>query len=97
MVQAYCVEHSTYAPFFGINLRALYDSDTVTEEELVEWRSLSTAKGEGAKDEDEKKVWVEVYKKGKAYVDVLEEMESEEEDESEGEGEDEEEEDEEDD
>lgn len=65
-----------YAPYFGILLRALYESDTVTEEELVEWRSLSTARGEGTKDEAEKKVWAEVYAKGKVYVDVLEQMES---------------------
>ncbi len=79
--KGYCVEHSSHAPFFGVLLRGLYESDTVTEEELVEWRSLSTARGEGTKDEELKMRWLEVYGKGKVYVDVLEEMKSDEEDE----------------
>ena len=78
--------HPSHAPYFGVLLRALYESDTLTEEELVEWRSLSTARGEGAKDEEEKQLWLEVYNRGKVYVDVLEQMES---DDEEGEDEDE--------
>jgi translation initiation factor eIF-2B subunit epsilon len=86
------VEYPSHSPYFGILLRALYESDTLTEEKLVEWRSLSTARGEGAKDEMETKAWLEIYGRGKVYVDVLEEMESEDEGE-EGEDEEDEEED----
>ena len=81
--QAYCVEHPSHAPYFGVLLRALYETDTLTEEELVEWRSLSTARGEGAKDGEEKKIWLEIFGRGKVYVDVLEQMESDDEDEDE--------------
>ncbi|EIW73036.1 hypothetical protein TREMEDRAFT_42152 [Tremella mesenterica DSM 1558] len=80
-MQAHCINHEDYMPVFGILLRAVYETDIVSEEDLVEWRSLSSARGEGAKDEDEKKKWVEVFVKGKAYVDVLEQMDSEDEDE----------------
>lgn len=45
----------------------------------MEWRSLSAAKGEGAKELEREK-WAEVYKKGKVYVDVLEQMESDDDD-----------------
>jgi translation initiation factor eIF-2B subunit epsilon len=79
-VQRYCVEHEEYRPFFGVILRGLYESDVLAEEDLVEWRSLSEARGDGAK-EDVKGVWGEVFLKGKAYVDVLEQMDSESEDE----------------
>ncbi|WVR03095.1 hypothetical protein IAU60_000084 [Kwoniella sp. DSM 27419] len=79
--QAFCVNNADYTQWFGIVLRGLYESDTLGEEELVEWRSLSSARGEGTKDDDEKKRWLEVYAKGKAYVDVLEQMESDDDDE----------------
>ena len=92
--QAYCVSHEEFKPLFGIILRALYETDVIGEEDLVEWRSLSAAKGEGARNEEEKQKWAEVYAKGKAYVDVLEQMES---DDDDDEDDDEEEEDEEDD
>ena len=75
--QAWCVKHDAYRPFFGIILRALYDADIVAEEDLIEWRSLSTARGVGIKDNAERAAWEEVYAKGKTYVDVLEQMESE--------------------
>ncbi|OCF34920.1 translation initiation factor eIF-2B subunit epsilon [Kwoniella heveanensis BCC8398] len=81
--QAFCVNNSEYTPWFGIILRGLYESDTLGEEELIEWRSLSAARGEGTKDEEEKKKWVEVFGKGKAYVDVLEQMESDDDDDDE--------------
>ena len=77
--QAFCVSHHEYKPYFGVILRGMYESDTLVEEDLVEWRSTSTARGEGAKA-DEAAAWQEVYAKGKAYVDVLEDMESESED-----------------
>ena len=80
-VQAFCVDKEAYRPYFGIFLRGLYEADMLGEEELVEWRSLSTAQGEGTKDEKEKAIWKEVWAKGKAYVDVLEHMESESEEE----------------
>lgn len=64
-------------PYFAIFLRALYDVDLLDEESLIEWRSLSTAKGEGASNESERKVWQEIYGKGKVYVDILEQMDSE--------------------
>ncbi|KAK4685960.1 translation initiation factor eIF-2B subunit epsilon, partial [Tremellales sp. Uapishka_1] len=89
-VQSYCVANATHSPWFGIILRAMYDADILAEEALIEWRSLSTAKGEGAKDAEEKKRWLEVYAKGKQYVDVLEDMESEEDSEEEDDGEEEE-------
>ena len=79
-VQGYCVQHDEYAAYFGIILRALYETDVLGEEDLTEWRSLSAARGEGTKDGKEKKVWVDVFGKGKVYVDVLEQMESESED-----------------
>ena len=88
--QAWCVDNESYRPYFGIVLRGLYEADMIGEEELVEWRSLSTAQGEGTKDEKEKAIWKEVWAKGKAYVDVLEDMESESEEESEDESEEEE-------
>ncbi|WWD22647.1 hypothetical protein CI109_107140 [Kwoniella shandongensis] len=81
--QAYCVNTASHNPWFGIILRGLYEVDVLSEEDLVEWRSLSASKGEGAKNEEEKKKWAEVYAKGKTYVDVLEQMESDDEDESE--------------
>lgn len=56
-------------------MRALYDADVVDEEGLIEWRSLSAARGDGAK-ESERERFKEVFLKGKAYVDVLEQMES---------------------
>lgn len=86
-VQRYCVEHEAYRPFFGVVLRGLYESDVLAEEDLVEWRSLSEARGDGAK-EDIKGVWAEVFLKGKTYVDVLEQMDSESEDEDDDEDED---------
>lgn len=89
-VQSYCVQNSEYAPFFGVLIRGLYESDTVTEDDLVDWRSLSAAKGEGTKNEAEKKKWQEVFPKGKAYVDVLEQMESDSEEEDDEDGEEEE-------
>ncbi|ORX35131.1 nucleotide-diphospho-sugar transferase [Kockovaella imperatae] len=90
-VQAYSVSHEDARPWFGVVLRGLYESDLVPEEDLIEWRSLSAAKGEGAADKD-KALWGELYAKGKAYVDVLEAMDSdsEEEDEEEEKGEEEE-------
>lgn len=80
------MKHPSHAPYFGILLRALYESDILTEEELLEWRSLSTARGEGTKDEVEKKAWMELFQRGKVYVDVLEKMESEDEGEDEEDG-----------
>lgn len=58
------------------------------EEDLLEWRSLSAAKGEGAKEAERGK-WAEVYKKGKVYVDVLEQMESDDDDDDDDEDDDE--------
>ena len=74
--QKYCVDEPDARASFGVVMRGLYDSDVVAEEDLVEWRSLSAAQGAGAKDEEEKEVWKELYGKGKAFVDVLEAMES---------------------
>ncbi|WWC97600.1 hypothetical protein V866_004484 [Kwoniella sp. B9012] len=74
--QKFCVDNESYRPWFGIILRGLYDSDTLTEDELIDWRDSSVSKGEGTKDENEKKIWLEVYNKGKPLVDVLESMES---------------------
>ena len=85
--QAFCVDNEDARGYFGIVLRALYEVDILGEEDLVEWRSLSTAQGEGTKDEAAKKVWAELYMKGKVYVDVLEDMESDSEEEEEDEDE----------
>lgn len=82
-VQGYCVEHESHTPWFGVVLRALYESDMVGEEDLVEWREMSAAQGEGQAEEGAKKRWKEMWVKGKAYVDVLEDMESDDEDEDE--------------
>nr|XP_019048160.1 translation initiation factor eIF-2B subunit epsilon [Kwoniella bestiolae CBS 10118]OCF27090.1 translation initiation factor eIF-2B subunit epsilon [Kwoniella bestiolae CBS 10118] len=76
--QKYCVENESYRSWFGIILRGLYDSDTISEDELIDWRDSSVSKGEGTKDEEEKRGWLEVYGKGKPFVDVLESMESDE-------------------
>lgn len=81
-VQTYCVRNPTYAPWFGIFLRALYDGDVVDEDALLKWRSLPAAQGEGAK-ESEQELYKEVFAKGKQYVDVLELMESDDDDDSE--------------
>lgn len=74
-VQTFCVRNPEYAPWFGVYLRALYDGDLVDEDSLIEWRSLSAARGEGAK-ESEREAFKELFAKGKQYVDVLEQMES---------------------
>lgn len=74
-IQTYCVRNSAYLPWFGLFLRALYDSDVVDEDALVEWRSLTAARGEGAKV-DEKAGYLEAFAKGKQYVDILEDMDS---------------------
>lgn len=92
--QAYCVNNTAYTPWFGIILRGFYEADVIGEEDLQDWRDLSTARGEGTTNEEERKKWAEVYAKGKAYVDVLEQMESDDEDEDEDDEEDEDEEDE---
>lgn len=76
-VQQYCVKHQEAAPYFGIVLRGLYESDVIVEEDLLEWRELSSAQGEGIQDDKEKKAWKDTYAKGKVYVDVLEDMDSE--------------------
>lgn len=75
-IQGYCAEHAAYRPFFGIILRSTYEADLLTEEDLVEWRSLSAARGEGAKEGADREAWKELFLKGKTYVDVLEQMES---------------------
>ncbi|WRT63187.1 uncharacterized protein IL334_000090 [Kwoniella shivajii] len=75
-VQNYCVENKEYSQWFGIILRGLYDSDTITEDELIDWRDSSIARGEGTTNPQEKKEWLDVYQKGKPFVDVLESMES---------------------
>ncbi len=85
-IQNFCVHNSEYIPYFGLFLRALYDSDIVDEDALIEWRSLTAARGEGAKV-DEKAGYLEAFAKGKQYVDILEDMESDE-DEDEDEDED---------
>ena len=86
--QKYCVEDPSARGSFGIVMRGLYDSDVVTEEDLVEWRALSAAQGaSSAKNEEEKEIWKELYGKGKAFVDVLEAMESDSEEEEESEDE----------
>lgn len=41
---------------------------------------MSSARGEGIRDGEEKKRWEESYEKGKVYVDALEGMDSDEED-----------------
>jgi translation initiation factor eIF-2B subunit epsilon len=82
-VQSYCVKHDQIRPYFGIVLRGLYESDVIDEEDLIEWRSLSQAQGEGTADLEEKILWKDTFAKGKAYVDVLEDMDSESEEEDE--------------
>ncbi|KAL7425002.1 translation initiation factor eIF-2B epsilon subunit, GEF [Cryptotrichosporon argae] len=73
--QAYCAADEHARPWFGVVCRALYEADVVDEDALVEWRSLSAA-SEGAGAGVDPEVWDDVYRKGKAYVDALEEMES---------------------
>lgn len=73
--QTFAVRNPAYIPWFGLILRALYDSDIVDEEGLIEWRSLSAARGEGAK-ETEREKYREAFAKGKQYVDLLEQMDS---------------------
>lgn len=75
-VQNYCVQNAAYAPWFGIALRALYDSDIVDEDGLVEWRDAPESRGEGA-PEAERAAYKETHNKGKQYVDILEQMDSE--------------------
>nr|XP_018266114.1 translation initiation factor eIF-2B subunit epsilon [Kwoniella dejecticola CBS 10117]OBR88272.1 translation initiation factor eIF-2B subunit epsilon [Kwoniella dejecticola CBS 10117] len=70
-----------YEKWFGIILRGLYDSDTLTEDELIDWRDSSISQGEGTSDAGEKQRWKEVYARGKPFVDILEQMDSDDEDE----------------
>lgn len=76
-VQTFCVHNPEYIPYFGLFLRALYDSDVVDEDALIEWRSLTAARGEGA-EATEKAAYLDAFAKGKQYVDILEDMESDE-------------------
>lgn len=85
-VQTYCVRNSTFAPWFGLFLRALYDGDVVEEDALLKWRSLPAAQGEEAKA-SERETYKEVFAKGKQYVDVLEQMDSEDDEEDDSEDE----------
>ncbi|TXT04846.1 hypothetical protein VHUM_03929 [Vanrija humicola] len=78
-VQNYCVQNAAYAPWFGIALRALYDSDIVDEDGLIEWRDAPEARGEGA-PESELAAFKDTHAKGKQYVDILEQMDSEDDD-----------------
>ncbi|BEI83791.1 hypothetical protein CcaverHIS002_0403950 [Cutaneotrichosporon cavernicola] len=78
-IQTFCVRNPDYIPYFGLFLRALYDSDVVDEDALIEWRSLPAARGEGAQV-DEKTAYAEAFAKGKQYVDILEDMESDDDD-----------------
>ncbi|KAI9633264.1 nucleotide-diphospho-sugar transferase, partial [Dioszegia hungarica] len=82
-MQAYVVEkRQEMGGWFGLVLRGAYEADLVDEGVLVRWRDDPRARGEGQGDagagagEGEQEKWVEVWKKGKMYVDVLEEMES---------------------
>jgi translation initiation factor eIF-2B subunit epsilon len=74
-VQEQCVEDDTLRPYFGIILRAIYEADLADEGGLVRWRGLKRSKGDGL-DEDKEEIWIEIWGKGKAFVDALEEMES---------------------
>lgn len=76
-VQERCVDDDDLRPYFGIMLRAMYEAELVDEEGLIRWRGLKRSKGEGLDKED---IWQEVWAKGKAYVDVLEDMESDDDD-----------------
>ncbi|WWC90224.1 uncharacterized protein L201_005157 [Kwoniella dendrophila CBS 6074] len=92
-IQKFVIQNRTQGEslkqWFGILLRGLYDSDTLSEDELIDWRDSSISKGEGTNDQEEKKMWLEVYKKGKPLVDVLEQMESDDDDDDDDEDEDE--------
>ena len=82
-VQERCVDEDSLRPFFGIILRAMYEAELVDEEGLIRWRGLKRSRGEGLDEKEE--VWQEVWAKGKAYVDVLEQMESDDESDEESE------------
>ena len=82
-VQERCVDEDSLRPFFGIILRAMYEAELVDEEGLIRWRGLKRSQGAGADEKEE--IWREVWAKGKAYVDVLEQMESDDESEEESE------------
>jgi translation initiation factor eIF-2B subunit epsilon len=87
-IQAYCArkENQGIAGVFGILLRGLYEGDVLVEEDLVGWREKGEDyQGEGAGEE--KEVWEDLWRKGKVYVDVLEDMESESEEDEEDEDE----------
>ncbi|KAL1405357.1 translation initiation factor eIF-2B epsilon subunit, GEF [Vanrija albida] len=74
-VQIYCVKNAAAAPWFGIALRALYDSDIVDEDALIDWRDSEEARGEDA-PAAERETYKQVFAKGKQYVDILEQMDS---------------------
>lgn len=87
-IQSYCARNEAVRGYFGVLLRGLYEGDVVSEDDLVEWREKGgvyegqgVAKGNGKEREDEEEVWLELWRKGKVYVDVLEDMESESEEE----------------
>jgi translation initiation factor eIF-2B subunit epsilon len=97
-MQRYCctpqpsTSTSALAPYFGILLRAAYETDLLEETPLIKWRDTDRAQmaAKGQVDMDGKKVdavqWEEVWKRGKVYVDVLESMESDSEEEESEEG-----------
>lgn len=81
-IQGVCVESESegeegVGKWFPVLLRAAYESDMVDEGALIRWRDLPEAKGEGGVvGTGEKSAWEGMWKKGKVYVDVLEQMES---------------------
>lgn len=88
-MQEYVVEgREEMAGWFGLVLRAAYEADLVDETVLLRWRDDPRAQAEGQEEGAETDKWREVWKKGKVYVDVLEQMESDEEEDSEEEEED---------
>lgn len=81
-IQAYVVDHPDIAGWFGILLRGAYEADLVDEVALVRWREDGQAQGKSAdiQQSDSRDRWAEVWKKGKVYVDVLEQMDSDDDD-----------------
>lgn len=80
-VQEHCVDNAEIRPYFGIILRAMYEAELVDEAGLIRWRGLKRSRGEGLEEKED--IWQEVWAKGKAYVDVLEDMDSDDDDDDE--------------
>lgn len=94
-IQSYSTHNPTFGVWFGVALRGAYEVDLIDESGLVRWRDSTRARelsradsepaggGKGDMSEEAEERWKEVWKRGKIYVDVLEQMDSDDDEDSE--------------